>query len=670
MEEHKSKRAFEIDDLFRFSYVTEAQLSPNGNQVVYTLMRTDAAQEQQRSNLWLYNLENDACTQLTFGEWEDYAPTWSPDGKSLAFLSNRDGNAQIYLIYLCGGEARRLTMLPQGCSDPLIWSSDGEHLAFCAAPEIKPDPAKPYRVTRSVYRYDGAGYIDRFIRQIYVLQVKDSRVEQLTADEWNHTPTAWSPDSKEVLYLASMNPDSIFISAWIKAVNLQGESRTILSNEWGIIHNATWLADGKLAFAGVPAGRLYGTKNDLWVMDQDERTIECRTTSLKNVIDGRLHDDLPVPWSISPPPILPADDGTEAVICVQNGGQVNVYQVSLSGPQSAQLLASGDRFCFPLSRSGDKAVLGVSNLFDPTQLYLLNITERQERQITHLNQALLSEIQLPELQNIHFKSIDGVEVEGWLMLPEGEAPYPTILHIHGGPHAAYGHSFFFDFLTLAGAGYAVLFINHRGSTGYGNAFATGTNSDWGNLDYQDLMAGVDHAIKQGIADPERLGCCGVSGGGYLSCWIVGHTDRFKAAVPENPVTNFVSFYGTGDLGPVFAVREMGGKPHEVPSTYTRCSPITYAHQCKTPTLLVVGEEDYRCPIEQAEQFYTVLKANGCTVEMVRFPKSSHNGATHGTFATRRMHNQALVEWMDRYVLKKSNPAQGDQAQAPGAEVGG
>jgi dipeptidyl aminopeptidase/acylaminoacyl peptidase len=205
---------------------------------------------------------------------------------------------------------------------------------------------------------------------------------------------------------------------------------------------------------------------------------------------------------------------------------------------------------------------------------------------------------------------------------------------------------------LCGAGYAVLMVNHRASTGYGDEFSTAIKGDWGNLDYTDLMAGVDYAIARGIADPERLGVCGLSGGGNLTCWTIGQTDRFKAAVPENPVTNWISFYGVSDIGPWFAVEQMGGHPHEIPEVYVRCSPITYAHRCKTPTLLIQGEHDWRCPAEQSEQFYTVLKANGCTVEMLRLPKASHAGTIVGAPINRRIHNEALLDWMDRYVLGK------------------
>jgi dipeptidyl aminopeptidase/acylaminoacyl peptidase len=232
----------------------------------------------------------------------------------------------------------------------------------------------------------------------------------------------------------------------------------------------------------------------------------------------------------------------------------------------------------------------------------------------------------------------------------GTRPCPTILYIHGGPHSGFGHTFSFDFQMLAGAGYAVLFVNQRGSTGYGDAFATQIIGDWGNHDYGDLIAGVDAAVARGIADADRLGVCGLSGGGNLSCWVVGQTGRFKAAVPENPVTNWVSFYGVSDIGPWFAVEELGGRPHEIPEVYRRCSPITYAHRCTTPTLLIQGEADYRCPAEQSEQFYAVLKASGCTVEMLRLPAASHAGSIRGKPMFRRAQNEALLEWMNQYVL--------------------
>ncbi len=644
------KRPFEVDDLFRFQFVTEALLSPHGRYVLYAVTRADEPKDQEYSNLWLIDLASEKSVQLTFGDWMDYAPVWSPDERSIVFLSTRDGKPQIYQMALHGGEARQIASLPQGCAGPLLWSPDGSRLAFCAGTPEARDAAQPYSLSRAVYRFDGAGYLDRFIKQIYVANLASGQIEQLTHDDWHHRPVSWSPDGSELLELASLNPDSIFTSPQIRALNAEGQSRTILTNAWGIIYNAVWLSDGRVAFAGVPAGKLYGSKSDLWVMQPDGSGIECRTAFIPNGINGHFHDDMPVPWSISAPPILPIPEVPEAVVCVQEGGEMHLVIVRLSGPEAAQVIASGERFCFPFNRVGKNVLFGISTLFDPTQLALLNLEDGSETRLTTLNQPLLDEIQLPRVQPLHCQSVDGATVEGWVMLPQGDAPYPTILHIHGGPHAGYGHAFHFDYHILAGAGYAVLFLNHRGSTGYGDAFATATHADWGNLDYADLMAGVDEAVRQGIADPDRLGCGGISGGGYLSCWIVGHTDRFKAAVPEAAVSNFVSFYGTADVGPVFAVREMGGKPHEVPEVYARCSPITYAHRCKTPTLLIVGEADYRCPAEQTEQFYTTLKANGCTVAMLRLPGCSHDGTAMGPLPARRARNTAQLDWMNRYVL--------------------
>jgi len=360
---------------------------------------------------------------------------------------------------------------------------------------------------------------------------------------------------------------------------------------------------------------------------------------------------MPVSASWGVPRILVSEDGGHAYMNVQDGGTVQIYRISLSGPEGWEPVISGERCCVLLDGGEGSLVYAVSTLNDPSDLYVAGVDGEGERRLTGLNDKFLGGIALPGHQRLGFESADDVDVEGWIMTPSvGEAPYPTVLYIHGGPHSAFGHVFSFDFQMLAGAGYAVLFVNHRASTGYGDEFSTRIIGDWGGPDYEDLMAGVDHAIEKGYADSEKLGCCGLSGGGNLTCWIVGHTDRFRAAVPENPVTNFRSFYGVSDIGPWFAVRELGGHPHEIPEVYARCSPITYAHKCKTPTLLVQGENDYRCPAEQSEQFYAVLKANDCPVEMVRLPESPHVGSMGGPPAIRRAQNEALLGWMNRYVL--------------------
>ena len=277
---------------------------------------------------------------------------------------------------------------------------------------------------------------------------------------------------------------------------------------------------------------------------------------------------------------------------------------------------------------------------------------------------MLAELALPTVVPLHFPSIDGAPVEGWFLQPAGsETALATLLNIHGGPHAGWGAHFNFDNLMFTGAGYGVLLVNHRASTGYGDAFATAIRADWGNLDYADLMAGVDYAIEQELADPDRLGVFGISGGGNLTGWIIGHTDRFKAACPENPVFNWFSMYGTSDVGADFSVRELGGTPWEAEDVYRRCSPITYAHHCTTPTLFLQHESDYRCPAEQTEQFFAVLRVNGVPAEMLRFPNTPHSGSVIGPIGHRRAQNEALLDWMNRYVLDAAGESAEEQAAA-------
>jgi len=644
------RRTVKPEDLFRLKFIQDAQLSPDGETVVYSVSNVDAEKEEEHVALWLLSLETGESRQLTAGLARDTNPKWSPDGSRIAFQSSRGEKPQIYLIPVDGGEAKALTSMPQGVGGGPAWSPDGNHIAFTAGPaRDPPDPKQPYRVTRHIYRFDAMGYLDNVVQDIYIVPAEGGEPKQLTEDDYQNSMPVWSPDGEELLFITSMFPDSHRIRPSLRAVNLEGEVRELVS-EWGTAVSAAWTPDGeRVVFVGGPLDRPIGSQNDLWVINRQGGEPECRTADLKYQVGGGLQPDMPVHRVF--PNILISEDGKSSYVQIQIGGTVHVYRAALSGPESCQPMVTGERSCFPLNIVDERLLYAVSTLDNPVDLFVSDADGRNDRRLTQINAEIMEELNLPEVEHLSFPGSDGVNVEGWIMMPNaGEAPYPTILYIHGGPHSAFGHMFSFDFQMLAGAGYAVLFVNQRGSTGYGDEFSTKIIGDWGNLDYKDLMAGVDFAINRGIADPERLGCCGISGGGNLSSWIVGQTDRFKAAVPENPVINWVSFYGVSDIGHWFSLREMGGLPHEIPEVYRRCSPITYAHRCTTPTLLVQGENDYRCPAEQSEQFYAVLKANGCIVEMLRLPNSSHTGSIMGSPIIRRIQNEALLDWMNLYVL--------------------
>lgn len=634
------------------------------------ISHVDAEKEEEYVAIWLLSRETGKSRQFTAGLARDTSLQWSPDGKQIAFLSSRGDKPQIYLIPVDGGEARALTAMKQGIGSGPAWSPDGKHIAFTAGPEIDPpDQAKPYRVTRHIYRFDAVGYLDNMVQDIYLIPSEGGDPKRLTRDNCQNGMPVWSPDGHEILFSATMFPDSHRVYPALKVVTLDGEVRDLVK-DWGDAISAAWMPDGKqVVFIGGPFGRPIGSQNDLWMVDRGGGDPACRTAGFTFQVGGGLQADMPVYRAF--PNILVSEDGQTAYVQVQEGGTVPIYCVALNGPEYWAPVVTGERSCIPLDIDDKRLLFAVSTLDNPLDLHIAAMDGSNEQRLTNLNAELLAERDFPTVERLSFLSSDGVQVEGWIMKPcIGKAPYPTILYIHGGPHSGFGHIFSFDFQMLAGAGYAVLFINQRGSTGYGDEFSTRIIGDWGNLDYKDLMAGVDFAIAKGIADPDHLGCCGLSGGGNLTCWIVGQTDRFKAAVPENPVTNWVSMYGVGDIGPWFAPAEMGGLPHEIPEVYRRCSPITYAHRCTTPTLLIQGEHDYRCPTEQSEQFYAVLKASGCIVEMVRLPASFHAGSIRGTPVLRRVQNEALLDWMNRYLLgAEPHKEDGDHSDR-GGEHGG
>lgn len=642
------------DDLFKLKYILSAAFSPSGKQIAYVVTHIDAEGEKEFGTIWLMDVETGESRQLTSGTSMDAGLKWSPDGKRIAFMSPRNEKPQIFVIPVDGGEAIQVTKLKQGVGGGPSWSPDGKHIAFTAMPkEEMRDFSKPYRVTRSVYRFNGMEYLDDVVQSIYIVPSAGGDVRRVTNDDYMNTAPQWSPDGKKLMFLASMDPASPrAVHPKIRVVDLIDNQFKDVVSDWGVAYEASWSPDGNsIVFMGQPWGLTIGSKSDLWVVPAPGGKPECRTASLKYGVGGGLEPDMPAFGITDSIPV--SADGKTAYVGVQIGGTVQIYSVALSGEESYKPLVTGDRTNMLMGANADHLLYIVSTMFNPTDLCIANLDGTNERQLTHLNEDFLSQRQTSRVEHLLFPGVDGVEVEGWLTMPAtGEAPYPTILFIHGGPHGAFGHIYHFDTDMLVGAGYAVLKVNHRASTGYGDEFSTAIKADWGNLDYQDLMSGVDYVISKGWADADRLGVTGLSGGGNLSCWIVGQTDRFKAAMPQNPVTNWVSFYGVSDIGVWFAVEQMGGHPHEVPEIYAKCSPITYAHRCKTPTLLVQSEHDWRCPPEQSEQFYTVLKTNGCIVEMIRIPDAPHAAAIMGALPARTIHNEVLLDWMNRYVLGK------------------
>jgi dipeptidyl aminopeptidase/acylaminoacyl peptidase len=346
-------------------------------------------------------------------------------------------------------------------------------------------------------------------------------------------------------------------------------------------------------------------------------------------------------------------DGRSLLFVATDGGDTGIYRATLDGDVSN--VVGGARACVSFSVSGDGDTLAFL-AGDPTRPHEIVVADARgggERRLTRHTDALLAEVETRPAERIEYASAGGARIEGWLIKPAGFDPsqkYPLMLKIHGGPHGTYGNAFFHEFQLLVAQGYVLLYVNPRGSQGYGEEFAQCIRADWGNLDYADIMAGVDHAIAQGYVDPQRLAAGGASYGGYMTCWLLGHTDRFKAIVTERVVSNLASFWGTSDIGPTFGAWEMGGKtPREDPETYARCSPITEMDRAITPTLIIHGEMDLRCPMEQSEQAFIVLKRAGVPVEFVRYPDESHNHAVGGQPKHRSDRLTRILAWLKEYV---------------------
>ncbi|MFZ0217412.1 MAG: S9 family peptidase [Candidatus Dormiibacterota bacterium] len=647
------RHRFGQDDLDRLRFVQGADLSPDGTLAVYAQFTTDPDEEKDHTALWIVNVASGETRRLTSGTGKDSAPAFSPDGRQVAFLSDRTGKAQIHVISVDGGEATPVTSLDQGVGGAPVWSPDGRQLAFAAGPQRPPrEPSSPYRITRAVYRFDAVGYIDDVKQDLWVVAAEGGKARRLTDDAHMNNNPHWAPDGLGLIYASGFDPAATVPWPQLRHVDLEGNVHDI-PHPPGFVVAAAYAPDGRLVVQlGFNAHRPIGSKSELYVSSADLRSFECRTATLEGQVGGGFQGDTPPAPAVPSIQFLP--DG-RALLQVQVGGSAPLFGIALSGPESFEQLTPDGQACLPLAAAAGKFLFTATDFNEPGDLYLLDGTGTTR--LTRLNDGALAAVELPEVREVIARGADGERVEGWFLEPRGgSAPHPTVLYIHGGPHGAFGHAFHADMQRLAGAGYGVLLANHRASTGYGDAFANQVVGDWGNHDYLDLMAAVDRAIELGLADADRLGVCGLSGGGNLTCWIVGQTNRFKAAVPENPVTNFISMFGVQDIGIWFAQAETGGAPHAVQETYLRMSPITNAHRCTTPTLLVQGESDMRCPPEQSEQFYATLTLAGCPVEMLRLPGVPHAGAINGPLPIRRAQNEALVEWMDRWILGKPAPA--------------
>ncbi|HWO75095.1 MAG TPA: S9 family peptidase [Bacillus sp. (in: firmicutes)] len=662
------KRGIRPEDLYKLKSVTDPRLSPDGKNLVYVQTEMLKEKNDYSSNLYFISLDQKTSVAWTFGDHRNHSPRWSPAGNELVFVSNRSGKNQLYKLHLGGGEAKPLTELENGASKP-VWSRDGKKIAFSVA--LKPDEKlgekreedkkkeekekelKPLEVVEMKYKSDASGFLDGKKGQVAILDLESGEITQLTEGVHSHDAEDWSPDGNQLLISSNQDEEKDFsFNLDLYIYNLEtGEKKPLTEGKKGMFYGASWSPDGKyIAFLGNEREFENATLSKVWLYDVEHNNLKCVTDEWDVAIGDYVAADFQ--QGAVGPGLIWTEDSKGFFLQISQQGSTQIVHYALNGERTDLTPGNEHVYGFTVNAAGTTGVVAVSHPAHPGDLYLVDLKTGKREQLTAVNEEFLAEVELSPAESFVFKGADGWDVQGWIMKPfgfkEGEK-YPMILEIHGGPHAMYANTYFHEFQVLTAQGYAVLFANPRGSHGYGQKFVNAVRGDYGGNDYNDLMAAVDYALDTfDFIDADRLGVTGGSYGGFMTNWIVGHTNRFKAAVTQRSISNWISFYGVSDIGYYFTEWQIQADLSDIEKLWKH-SPLAYADKIETPLLILHSEKDYRCPIEQAEQLFIALKRQKKTTKFIRFPESNHELSRSGKPNLRLKRLEAIRDWFIEYV---------------------
>ncbi len=622
----------------------DPDITPDGSRIVYSLSTPNQETGKVTSHLWLCGVDGSNARQITQSGTRNGSARWSPDGQQIAFVSDRVEKAGIFLLPLGagsgGGDARELTRHAQGVSD-LAWSPDGSQIAYLTTY----DPANPdeekrdsdlapqVRSTRRIdYKQDGRGYLDNVRQQVWLLDVASGERRRLTSTLADHAAPQWSPDGTQIAAAVQSHNG---MCNQLALIDVASGEQTLVGPEMGNVSSWSWSPDSQRILYTGDVTQTW--QDDLWLLD------------VASGESRRLTDDLQVLPSGAPPVWL--DERQVLISGVRAGGSglhvVDSEQGTIEPVVSWEANHGGLR----TDRSNRYAVMTHTSITTTGEIYVQDLEANTGKVITSLNTQALADTPSGVWERFAIQR-GAYEIESWMLKPANFDPnqrYPVILDIHGGPNGHFGYSFQPIHQLLASHGYVVVFSNPRGSSSYGREFTLQVGLDWGGEDYHDLMAVLDHVLEHPWADGTRTGVSGYSYGGYMTAWIIGQTRRFQAAVCGAPCFDLESMYGTSDISHTFGELQWGGPPSASKEWYAKHSPSEYAHTATTPTLIVHGEADERCPIGQGEQMFVALLKAGCEVEFARYPGGAHSFRRMGHPEHRRDLWERTLGWFQTHL---------------------
>ena len=668
------KRMIRAEDLYQIELIFDVRLSPDGKHVIYRQQRVDKKTEKKHSNLWLTSTVKGTPRQFTFGEQTDSMPRWSPDSKRIAFLSNRmdaDEPAQIFIIPLEGGEARQLTSI-DGEIDELSWSPDGSRL-LCTVRKIDAEVMERNRdeqkkklgvvarqYDRLFYKLDGYGFLPHERIHVWLVNARTGKARQCTDHPvWDENNPSLSSDGRMIAFLSNhsadpdLHPDlvDLFVMPVSSRENEPCEAK-LIKTPVGRKELPSFSPDGKwIAYYGQEGEGMPFKNNNLWIVPADGVGPARNLTGRYDVhISPSVNSDCGQPELMK---AVWSSDSRYIYFPVARHGSSILLRISISDDELQEIIGEGG-VVGSFSLDSDQAMMAYfyAQIDDPGQVCLLELNTGRTRQLTRVNRNWLNSVDLGKVEEVWFKGPDGNDLQGWIIFPpdfDDRNRYPSIMEIHGGPIRHYGRYFYHEFYFLASKGFIVYFSNPRGGLGYGEAHARAIWGVWGTADYADLMTWADEMTGRRYIDTARMGVTGGSYGGYMTVWIIGHTDRFKAAVTQRCVSNFISQWGSSDMNWVFEQTMKAGPPFTEFKKWWERSPVAYLGNARTPTLVIHSEGDMRCPIEQGEQVFVALKRLGVATEMVRFPEEFHGLSRTGRTDRRIARLNHILRWFEKYL---------------------